>query len=140
MKTLSFTETSRILKTADNAGCAKLPENCVYIGNDFIVVLSLNDGKVDVRICQFVRNPDGELLPSENEIVLSPFLWVSLCKSVNNLLFIDLPTTFESFSLVENELFLAAIEKLFVTLQRCGVKQDFSRYFVPGILRMTEYQ
>ncbi|KAG8173981.1 hypothetical protein JTE90_004079 [Oedothorax gibbosus] len=141
-KTLSFADTARTLKKADiyNAAYTKLPQNCVYLGKDLVLVVSLNDWKVDVHLCQFVRNASGELVPSENEIILSPFLWVSLCNSMNNPSFIDLPTTFESFSLVENELFLAAIENRYVSMQRCGLQNNYERYFIPGTLTMEDHQ
>lgn len=140
-KALSFADTARFLKKADiyNATCTK-PPNSVFLGKDMILVVSLNDGKVDIHICQFVRNVAGELLPSENEITLSPFLWVSLSNSMNNPTFIDLPTSFESFSMVENELFLTAIEKRYVSFQRCGVQNNYERYFIPGMLTMEDHQ
>lgn len=130
----SFTNTCQLLKTAD-----KPPENCIDIGDGLHVIVSLNEYNIDIQICEFVRNIAGELLPTENGIVLSPFLWESLCKSMNDAAFVDLPSSFECFSMIENQLFLSVIKK-YITMQRCALKRDFSRYFIPGILLMSNCQ
>lgn len=142
---ISVADTLRVLKTIDIVNDAKseLPDNCVVIGNGLIVIVCFDDFKVNIHVCEFIKNVSGELLPTENEIVLSPFLWQSLCDSMNDTDFVDLPTSFESFSMVKNELFLAVVEKNYkmcITMQRCFMKPDFSRYFFPGILMMSEYQ
>lgn len=142
---ITFADTSKLLRTLDiyNTGKSKLPENCFHLGFGLFLIVSVNDNKTNIHICEFVPNATGELIPTDNEIILSPFLWQSLCESFDNTEFIDLPTSFETFSLVKNELFLAVIETcdtMRVTMQKCFIKEDLSRYFIPGLVVMSEYQ
>lgn len=138
---ISFTDTSRLLRTIDiyNTSKSKFPENCFHLGFDLFVIVSVNDNKTNIHICEFVPDSTGELIPKENGIILSPLLWQYLCESFDNAEFIDLPTTFETFSLVKNELFLAVVETcgtMRVTMQKLFMKEDFSRYFIPGLVMM----
>ncbi|KAG8184542.1 hypothetical protein JTE90_012631 [Oedothorax gibbosus] len=101
-QTQSFVDTSRLLKWIEVYN-DKLPENCIHFGNGLIAVVCFENFKVNIHLCEFVRTLGGALVPSENKIVLSPFLFESLCSSFEDPNFIDLPTSFESFSLLEND-------------------------------------
>lgn len=141
----TFSDVARFLKIFDvySTSKLKLPENCFHFGNGLFAIVCLNDNNVNIHVCEFVTNANHELVPSENEIILTPFIWQALCDSLNNTDFVDLPSFFESFSLVRNELFLSIVERrneMCISMQKCVLKPDFSRYFVPGVLLMSEYQ
>ena len=143
-RSISVVDASRILKTVDiyNAN-SKLPDNCFHIGNGLVLIVGYDNTKVNIHIVEFLKTAGGEFSASSNGIVLSPFLWQSLCASFENPAFIDLPTSFESVSMVKNELFLATVERnneMCITLQKCFMKQDLSRYFLPELLTISEYQ
>lgn len=55
----------------------------------------------------------------------------------------DLPNFYDAFSLVNNELFLAVVERndqKYISMQKCFLNTDCSRQFVPGVCILSEYQ
>lgn len=145
MTCVSFLEISRLLKTVDVYKKTKLnlPEYCYHLGNGMFVIICLNENLTNIHLCEFVKNAADDLVPSENEITLTPFIWQAFCDSLNNPEFVDLPCFFESISLVKNELFLSIVEKnnrMCICMQKCLIKHDYSRAFIPGVLLLSEYQ
>ncbi|KAG8175724.1 hypothetical protein JTE90_010263 [Oedothorax gibbosus] len=143
-QSVTISGASKISKTVDiyNAN-TELPDNCVHIGDGLFVIVGFDNGKVNIHIIEFLKTAGGEFSASTNGIVLSPFLWQSLCASLENPALVDLPTSFKSISMLKNELFLATVERnneMCVTLQKSFMNQDFARYFLPELLIISEYQ